>query len=175
MEISPAHPYHVRLTAVPENDRLGNVGLLLSSIKGEREEHAVFGMTDLYKEGRAMNQVALYVASALTGLWGIAHLFATKGVVKGFGDISVDNRRVITMEWIVEGVALISIAMFVLAAATQPLASVSSAIYAVAIATLVVLAIVSLFTGFKVSFPTYKLCPFIFGVSAALIVWGAWV
>jgi hypothetical protein len=122
-----------------------------------------------------MNQAALYVASALSGLWGITHLFATKGVVKGFGDISVDNRRVITMEWIVEGVALISIAMFVLAAATRPAASVSSAIFAVATCTLVILAIVSLFTGFKVSFLPYKLCPFIFGVSAALIVWGAGV
>ena len=52
----------------------------------------------------------LYAASALTGLWGVAHLFATRGVVAGFGDISVDNRRIITMEWIVEGVALVSLA-----------------------------------------------------------------
>ncbi len=57
-----------------------------------------------------MNPVSLYIAAAVTGVWGIAHLLATKGVVRGFGDLSADNRRIITIEWIVEGVALISTA-----------------------------------------------------------------
>lgn len=123
-----------------------------------------------------MNTIPLYVAAATTGGWGIAHLFATKGVVEGFGDISDDNRRIITMEWIVEGVALISIAAFVLAAtATDPGSAVSSVVYAVAIGTLVVLALVSIFTGFKVAFLPFRLCPFIFGGSALLIAAGAWL
>lgn len=123
-----------------------------------------------------MNQVVLYVAAGLTGLWGVSHLFATRGVVAGFGDISVDNRRVITMEWIAEGVALISVAAFVaVAAAVDPASAVASGVFAVAIGTLVVLAVVSLFTGFRVAFLPYKLCPFIFGTSAALIAWGAWL
>jgi len=122
-----------------------------------------------------VNPVLLYIAAAMTGVWGIAHLFATKGVIAGFGDLSADNRRIITMEWIVEGVALISTAAFVAAAtAVEPGAAVSSAVYAVAIGTLVVLAVVSLFTGFKVAFLPFRLCPVIFGVSAALIAWGAW-
>ena len=123
-----------------------------------------------------MNPVLLYIASAVTCVWGIAHLFATRGVVKGFGALSADNRRIITMEWIVEGVALISTAAFVAAAtAIDPGAAVSSAVYAVALGTLVVLAVVSLFTGFKVAFLPFRLCPVIFGVSAALIAWGAWL
>jgi hypothetical protein len=123
-----------------------------------------------------MNQVLLYIASTMTGLWGVAHLFATRGVVAGFGDLTTDNRRIITMEWIVEGVALISTAAFVATAtAIQPEALVSLAVYAVAIGTLVVLAVVSLFTGFKVAFLPFRLCPFIFGISAALILWGAWL
>ena len=123
-----------------------------------------------------MNPVLLYIAAAMTGVWGIAHLFATKGVIAGFGDLSADNRRIITMEWIVEGVALISTAAFVAAAtAVEPGAAVSSAVYAVAIGTLVVLAVVSLFTGFKVAFLPFRLCPVVFGVSAALIAWGAWL
>jgi hypothetical protein len=123
-----------------------------------------------------VNPVLLYIAAAMTGVWGIAHLFATKGVIAGFGDLSADNRRIITMEWIVEGVALISTAAFVAAAtAVEPGAAVSSAVYAVAIGTLVVLAVVSLFTGFKVAFLPFRLCPVVFGVSAALIAWGAWL
>ena len=122
-----------------------------------------------------MNPIVLYVAAALTGVWGVAHLFATKGVVAGFGDLTVDNRRIITMEWIVEGVALISTSAFVVATTVaQSDAAVSSAVYAVAIGTLIVLAIVSLFTGFKVAFLPFKLCPVIFGISAVLIAWGAW-
>jgi hypothetical protein len=123
-----------------------------------------------------MNPAILYVAAALISIWGIAHLFATKGVVEGFGDITLDNKRIITMEWIVEGVALVSTAAFVVAATViQSDAAVSSAVYAVAIGTLVVLAVVSLFTGFKVAFLPFKLCPFVFGTSAVLIAWGAWL
>ena len=123
-----------------------------------------------------MNEVLLYIASAIIGLWGIAHLFATSSVVAGFGNLTVDNRRILTMEWIVEGVALISTAMFVAAAtAIQPDAAVSSAVYGVATVTLAVLAVVSLFTGFNVAFLPFRLCPLIFGVAAALIIWGAWL
>jgi hypothetical protein len=122
-----------------------------------------------------VSAAVLYVASALTGLWGAAHLFATNGVVSGFGDLTTDNRRIITMEWIVEGVALISTAAFVTAAtAIQPGSAVASAVYAVAIGSLIVLAIVSLFTGFRVAFLPFRLCPVVFGVSAALIAYGAW-
>ena len=121
-----------------------------------------------------MPEAVLYLAAAVTALWGVAHLFATRGVVAGFGDLTLDNRRVITMEWIVEGVALISIATFVLVVTIiQPEATVSLAVYAVAAGTLVVLAVVSLFTGFRIAFLPYRLCPFIFGGSAALIAWGA--
>ena len=123
-----------------------------------------------------MTNILLYVASASTGLWGIAHLFATRGVVRGFGELTADNRRILTMEWIVEGVTLISIAAFVaVATAVDSQAAVSEAVYAVAIATLVALALVSVFTGFRVRFLPFRLCPFIFGLSATLIALGAWL
>ena len=43
-----------------------------------------------------MNEILLYVAAALTAIWGIAHPFATRGVVAGFGQLTPDNRRIIT-------------------------------------------------------------------------------
>ena len=123
-----------------------------------------------------MNEILLYAAAALTAIWGIAHLFATRGAVAGFGQLTPDNRRIITMEWIVEGVALISTAAFVVAAtATDSAASTSTAVFIVAMATLLVLAVVSLFTGFRVAFLPFRLCPFIFGLSALLIALGAWL
>ena len=122
-----------------------------------------------------MHQVLIYIASILTCGWGVAHLIATKGVVAAFGDLSADNRRIITMEWIVEGVALISIAAFVaVVTAIQPGAPEERAVYGVAIISLLALSVVSIFTGFKVGFLPFKLCPFIFCTSAALIFCGAW-
>ncbi len=123
-----------------------------------------------------MKEILLYIASTVTATWGVAHLFATRGVVAGFGQLTPDNRRIITMEWIVEGVALVSTAGFVAAAtAIQPDSTVASAVYAVATATLIALAMVSLFTGFRIAFLPFRLCPFIFGASAALIAVGAWI
>jgi hypothetical protein len=118
----------------------------------------------------------LYLAAALTGVWGIAHLFATRGVVAGFGELTADNRRIITMEWIVEGVALVSLASLVAAVtAVDMAATAATAAYAVAVATLLVLALVSLATGFRVAFLPFRLCPLIFTISAALIALGAWL
>jgi hypothetical protein len=123
-----------------------------------------------------MNDVLLYCAAGLTAVWGVSHLFATHGVVAGFGELSADNRRVITMEWIVEGVALLSVGAFVAAVtAVGAGTAAATAVYAVAIAVLQTLACVSLATGFRIAFLPYRLCPFIFGLSALLIALGAWL
>ncbi len=117
--------------------------------------------------------VLLYVGAGLTSFWGIAHLFPTKSVVEGFGEITLDNRRIITMEWIVEGVSLIFMGLLVGAVTfIDPLSAVSKVVYGLSIVGLVALAIVSVFTGFKVNFIPFKLCPFIFTGSAALIFVG---
>jgi hypothetical protein len=121
-----------------------------------------------------MNQILLYLASAIALLWGISHLFPTRSVVAGFGDISVDNRHIITMEWVIEGVALIFIGVLVATVTYIDFtAAVSTAMYVVTAVTLIVLAVVSLFTGFNVDFLPFKLCPFIFSAAAVLILLGA--
>ena len=120
--------------------------------------------------------VLLYVGAGLTSFWGIAHLFPTKSVVGGFGEITLDNRRIITMEWIIEGVSLIFIGLLVSTVTfIDPLSAASKAVYVLSIMGLVALAIVSVFTGYKVNFFPFKLCPFIFTGSAALIFVGGLV
>lgn len=94
----------------------------------------------------------LYLAAFLSTLWGVAHLFPTRNVVKGFGDISLDNQRVITMEWINEGVTLIFIGVLTAAATlVDPASAVARTVYWLAIIMLNALSIISLFTGFKVN------------------------
>ena len=115
----------------------------------------------------------LYLAAGLTSLWGVAHLMPTKSVVEGFGDISEDNRHIITMEWIVEGVALILIGCLVVTVSlVDPVSAVSRAVYVVCSIGLLTLAIVSLFTGFRVKFLPFRLCPFVLTASAVLILAG---
>lgn len=115
----------------------------------------------------------LYLGAALTALWGIAHLFPTGSVVKGFGAISADNQRIITMEWIVEGISLIFIGLLLTSVTLiDPMSAVSKAVFLLSSIGLFVLAAVSFFTGFKVNFLPFKLCPFIFTASALLILAG---
>jgi len=120
------------------------------------------------------NAVLLYVGASLPFLWGVAHLFPTANVVKGFGEISKDNKNIIAMEWINEGVTLIFIG-FIVAGVTYIGAdnNISSFVYLSSAAVLIVLAVVSLFTGFKVNFLPFKLCPPIFTFSAVLIILGS--
>ena len=120
-----------------------------------------------------VNLVLLYLGAAFTALWGISHLFPTRSVIKGFGNISVDNQRIITMEWIVEGVSLIFLGVLVaMVTIIDPTNSVSTAVYLLSALGLLVLAMVSLLTGFKIKFLPFRLCPVIFTVSAILIVIG---
>jgi hypothetical protein len=120
-----------------------------------------------------VNLILLYLGAALTALWGISHLFPTASVVKGFGGISADNRNIITMEWINEGATLIFIGMLVAAVTfVDPLSAVSKVVFLVAVIELITLAVISLFTGFKVNFLPFKLCPVIFTTSAVLIAIG---
>lgn len=117
----------------------------------------------------------IYLGAALPLLWGIAHLFPTKSVIQGFGKLSADNKNIITMEWIIEGIALIFIGLLVASVtALEPHSTVSSAVYFISSGCLMVLAVISLFTGFKIAFLPFRLCPLIFTSSAFLILIGWW-
>ena len=123
-----------------------------------------------------MAQILLMIGAGLTAIWGVAHLFPTKSVVAGFGDISVDNRRIITMEWVVEGVALLFIGVLVAAVTlTDYTSPVAHTVYFTCAGAMIALALVSLATGFKIHFLPFRLCPVIFGVSAILFLIGPMV
>jgi len=123
---------------------------------------------------KMINQILTFIGAILTTFWGVAHLFPTKSVVKGFGDISLDNKRIITMEWIIEGITLIFIGTLVITVTIiDPISVTSKIVYIFSVIGLFALAIVSVFMGFKIDFLPYKLSPFIFSASAILILLGA--
>ena len=118
-------------------------------------------------------EILIYVGAVMPFLWGVSHLFPTKSVIRDFGNISADNRNIIAMEWITEGIALIFVgALVAIVTAIDPKNITSTAVYLASSTCLVVLAGVSLFTGFKINFLPFRLCPIIFTSSAILITFG---
>jgi uncharacterized membrane protein YwaF len=120
-----------------------------------------------------MKKKLLYISGILTLLWGINHLFPTAGVVKDFGDISSDNKLIITMEWIVEGLTLIFLGVLTISITIiENESKLAKYVYVLIISMLFSLAILSLLTGFRIDFLPFKLCPIIFSASAILIIVG---
>jgi hypothetical protein len=53
-----------------------------------------------------MSDALAFVAGGVVFVWGIAHVIPTRQVVAGFGEITRDNRLVLTMEWVAEALAM---------------------------------------------------------------------
>jgi len=122
-----------------------------------------------------INTILLIIGSVSMIIWGSAHLFPIKSVVKGFGDISADNKNILKMEWINEGLSLIFVGILVLLVTVlgDPKNISNTIVYIASSCFLFSMAILSLFTGFRVNFLPYKLCPLIFSISGILIILGS--
>lgn len=122
-----------------------------------------------------MHELLLYLGGAVMILWGAAHLYPTRKVVRGFGRITRDNQLILTMEWIAEAILLLFAGLLVVVmsarfGASDPATQTTAATAAMM---LVVLAAVSAATGGRVDFIMYRLCAPIFLTTAALILAGA--
>lgn len=121
------------------------------------------------------NEVLLYTGSAISIVWGIAHLAPTKPIVKGFGDISADNKRIITMEWLAEGLTLIFIGLLVLlvTALYDYTNAISILVYRVSAGMLVIVSTLTAVTGARTKVIPIKLCPFVKITVAVLFILGS--
>ncbi len=119
-------------------------------------------------------EILIYIGGTIITLWGIGHLFPTKGIVSGFGQLSEDNRLIITMEWLAEGFTLIFIGVLslVVVSIAAPGEKIASAVYLALAAMLAALAGLSFFTGFKTSIMPIKACPFVKLTVALLFILG---
>ena|ERR1035438_3939727 len=61
-----------------------------------------------------MATVLALLAAGVVGLWGVAHVIPTRNVLAGFAPITVDNRRVVLQEWLVEAATMWGIAALVI-------------------------------------------------------------
>ena len=122
-----------------------------------------------------VSDILLYIGAVIITLWGIAHIIPNKAIVNGFGAISEDNKKIITMESIAEGITLCFLGVLVILV-TSLSDSQSQAAYIVYLACavmLLVMAILTSVTGARTPAVWYKICPAVKTVVAALFILGS--
>lgn len=120
-----------------------------------------------------LSHVLLYAGAISITLWGIAHIAPTRQVVAGFGTISEENRRIITMEWVSEGLTLCFIGALALLMTVMagPQDEIADVVYRGCGVMLLLMAAWTLATGARTSITAIKLCPVVkAGVAILLFV-----
>ena len=122
-----------------------------------------------------INDLLLYIGSIVIILWGIAHIVPTKAIVRGFGAISEDNKRIITMESIAEGLTLCFIGMLVLLVTSLagPQSQAAYIVYLACAVMLLIMALLTAMTGARTAILPYKICPGVKTIVAILFFLGS--
>lgn len=124
-----------------------------------------------------MNDILLTISSLVVIGWGTAHIIPTKGVVTLFGPLSDENRRILTMEWIAEGLALVYIGLLILVLTLMGKSDNSAAlvVYRLSALMLFVLAGWTQLTGARTSILPIRLCPFVLSGAGLLVLLGSFL
>lgn len=120
-----------------------------------------------------MKKTLLYTSGILILFWGITHFPPTAITVRDFGDITANNKLIITMEWLVEGLTLLFLGILtIVVTKIETESKLARVVYFLITGMLFSLAILSILTRFRIDFVPFKLCPVIFSTSAVLILVG---
>lgn len=118
-----------------------------------------------------MSTVLLAAAALISTLWGIGHVLPTRSIVDGFGALTVDNRRILVMEWVAEGLTLIFLGVLIGAVGLWgDDGGTSRLVLRLAAGMLIAMAALSAFTGARTSALPMRLCPVVKSVTAILVV-----
>jgi hypothetical protein len=122
-----------------------------------------------------MNETLIYIGSVIIIIWGIAHLIPTKAIVRGFGEISADNKKILAMESIAEGLTLIFLGALTLLVTilADPQSKADNIVYLASAVMLLVMAALTLFTTARTPTIWYKICPAVKTAVAVLFILGS--
>ena len=120
-------------------------------------------------------QVPLYAGSAIILLWGVAHIIPTRNVVAGFEPLSRDNRLVLTMEWVGEGLTLTFLGLLglLITALAGPTAAGAAVTYRAVAGMLLTMAAWTAVTGGRTAVVFFKICPFVKSLAAVMLFVGS--
>ena len=121
-----------------------------------------------------MNSGIIALGGGICVVWGLGHLMPTRSIISMFGELSVENRRILTMEWVAEGLTLVFLGVLALlvALAGDGGATARLVIRATAVM-LVVMAGLTLMTGARTPILAMRLCPWVKLTAATLLLIGA--
>jgi hypothetical protein len=122
-----------------------------------------------------LNETLIYIGSSIIIAWGIAHLIPTGQIVKGFGDISEDSEKILIMELLAEGFTLIFLGVLplIFTIFSSPEGIPADIVYLAAAAMLLLMAVITTFTGARTPDIPYKICPVIKTATAVLFILGS--
>ena len=115
-----------------------------------------------------MPEMLAYVAAGIVFLWGVSHIIPTKQVVAGFGDIGRDNRHIITMEWVAEGLSFMFVAALIVAVtwSGDTTEAAEDLVYRVTAGFLIAIGAWTAMTGARTKVIWFKMCPVVMSVHA---------
>lgn len=119
-----------------------------------------------------MSDVLAWTATAIVFMWGVSHIIPTMEVVDGLGDITEDNRYIITMEWVAEGLSFVFVAVLVGAVTLSDMApeSAEELVYRVCSGFLITIGIWTAVTGARTGVIWFKMCPVVMSITSAMLV-----
>jgi len=118
-----------------------------------------------------MNFAILITASIICIIWGIGHIVPTQNIVRLFGGLTIENRRILVMEWISEGLTLAFVGVMIEAMALWGGGGdTSRLVLRLSAGMLLVMAALSLFTGARTSILPMRLCPAVKTIAALLVI-----
>ncbi len=119
-----------------------------------------------------MPETLAWLAAAIVFMWGVSHIIPTKQVVAGFGDITRDNRFIITMEWVAEGLSFMFAAALIGAVtwSTRAPEAAEELVYLVSSGFLITIGIWTAVTGARTGVIWFKMCPVVMSIASALLI-----
>ncbi len=117
-----------------------------------------------------MREVLFLSGASIIFIWGIAHIIPTGSVVRSFNLVEVDKRRILTMEWVAEGISLCFIGVMVFLETVlgdKPVSS-TQIVYISSASVLILMAVWTLLTGARTSVLPIKICPAVKTLTALL-------
>ena len=119
-----------------------------------------------------MSEAFAFVAAGIVFVWGVSHIIPTRQVIAGFGEITQDNRYIITMEWVAEGLAFVFVAILIVAVtwSTNVAEKAEDLVYWVVSGFLITIGVWTAMTGARTGVIWFKACPVVMSVSSGLLI-----
>lgn len=121
-----------------------------------------------------MKELMVYAGSAIVFLWGVGHLIPTRSIVSGFGNLGLENRRILTMEWVTEGLTLcfIGVLAALVVLVDGLMFPVGRVVVRAAAVMLFIMAGLTALTGARTPIGPMKACPAVKSIVGALYIVG---